>query len=87
MLATLGDSSIQTVKKWFPADTEVLQFGKVSRINGGDTMYGRDFVGHQEYERDASFVRACPLHHCIIRRLTKYPSIINILTSTRIAGI
>ncbi len=60
-LATLGDSPLRTVKRWFPEDTEVLQFGKVARINGGDTMHGRDLVGLREQERDASFVRVCPL--------------------------
>ncbi|KAF8345262.1 hypothetical protein F5887DRAFT_1061833 [Amanita rubescens] len=56
-LVTLGDSSLRTVKKWFPEDTEILQFGKVTRINGGDSMHGRDLVGLREHERDASFVR------------------------------
>jgi len=84
-LVTLRDSSLRIVKRWFPQETEVLQFGTVLRLNGGDSMRGLDFVNH---EREASFVRVCP--HSVdyfLQSNTKCLSIINIVTRTGITSI
>ena len=53
-------SVVRTVVK---LDQEIIQFGKVRRLQGGDLMTGRHFVNKSEDTRDASFVRVeyCPL--------------------------
>ena len=78
-LATRYNVTTTTVKKWFSGNPDVLQFGKVSRIGGGDTMHARELVKCREQDRDASFVRVCS--RCVsICRLTRNFSIINMLT-------
>ena len=53
-------SVVRTVVK---LDQEIIQFGKVRRLQGGDLMTGRHFVNKSEDTWDASFVRVeyCPL--------------------------
>jgi len=34
-----------------------VQYGRVSRLEGGDLMIGRHFVKQTEESRDASFIR------------------------------
>ena len=51
----LQKSVIQSVIK---LDRPIVQYGRVSRLEGGDLMVGRDFVKQTaEDSRDASFVR------------------------------
>jgi hypothetical protein len=47
-------SAIQSVIK---LDRPIVQYGRVSRLEGGDLMIGRHFVKQMEDSRDASFVR------------------------------
>jgi len=47
-------SAIQSVIK---LDRPIAQYGRVSRLEGGDLMIGRHFVKQTEDSRDASFVR------------------------------
>ena len=44
-------------------DQEIIQFGKVRRLQGGDLITGHHFVNQSEDTQDASFIRVeyCPL--------------------------
>ncbi|TDL14430.1 hypothetical protein BD410DRAFT_734083 [Rickenella mellea] len=55
-LATRFNVSISVAKKVVPVDA-IEQWGKVRRIDGGDTMHARELVPLREGNRDASFVR------------------------------
>ena len=56
-LATRFGVGVQSVGHVFPRDLAVLQFGRVSRSGGGDSMRGHDFVKLASDERDTSFIR------------------------------
>jgi hypothetical protein len=45
---------IQSVTK---LDLPVIQYGRVTRLEGGDRMVGRDLVKETKDSRDASFIR------------------------------
>ena len=55
-----------------------MQYGRVSRLEGGDLMVGRDFVKQTaEDSRDASYVRvSLALFHCTISEISSpvYPT-------------
>lgn len=54
-LATRFAVSVAVARKYVPR--QVTQWGKVKRLEGGDTMHARDLVRLSQHERDASFVR------------------------------
>jgi hypothetical protein len=49
----VGRNVVQSVVK---LDQPIIQYGKVTRLEGGDLMVGRDFVTGTDDTRDASFV-------------------------------
>ena len=84
-LATRYDVTTAVVKKWFSGNSDVLQFGKVTRLCGGDTMHAHELVECGKQCRDASFVRVCS--RCVsIFHLTRSFSIINFLTRMHVIG-
>ena len=50
----VGKNVVQSVVK---LDQPIIQYGKVTRLEGGDLMVGRDLVTETDDSRDASFVR------------------------------
>ncbi|PPQ81548.1 hypothetical protein CVT24_000065 [Panaeolus cyanescens] len=56
-LATRYQVKSDIVKRIVKLNTPVLQYGRVTRLNGGDLMYARDLVKQWEDGRDASYVR------------------------------
>lgn len=56
-LATRYDVKAGSVRRFLPKDLTVIQFGRISRSDGGDSMQGRDLVKMRNGERDASFIR------------------------------
>ena len=57
-LATRFDVQKRVIQSVTKLDQKVVQYGRVSRLEGGDLMVGRDFVKQTaEDSRDASFVR------------------------------
>lgn len=56
-LATRFDVQKSVVKSVIKLDQPITQYGRVSRLEGGDLMIGRHFVKGAEDSRDASFVR------------------------------
>ena len=56
-LATCYEVKVGTVCQLLPHDIPILQFGRVSRSGGGDSMQGRDLAKLGNGERDASFIR------------------------------
>jgi hypothetical protein len=67
-LATRFDVQRSVIQSVIKLDRPIVQYGRVSRLEGGDLMVGRDFVKQTaEDSRDASFVRVSlaflPLFH------------------------
>ena len=57
-LATRFDVRKSVIQSVIKLDQPIVQYGRVSRLEGGDLMVGRDFVKQTaEDSRDASFVR------------------------------
>jgi hypothetical protein len=57
-LATRFDVQKRVIQSVIKLDGPIVQYGRVSRLEGGDLMVGRDFVKQTaEDSRDASFVR------------------------------
>jgi len=56
-LATRFDVQKSVVKSVIKLDRPITQYGRVSRLGGGDLMIGRYLVKQAEDSRDASFVR------------------------------
>ena len=56
-LATRFNVRKNVVQSVVKLDQPVLQYGKVTRLEGGDLMVGRDLVVATDDSRDASFVR------------------------------
>ena len=56
-LATCFEVTKKIVKSALKLDQPVTQHGRVTRLEGGDLMIGRDLVPLGEDNRDASFVR------------------------------
>ena len=56
-LATRFNVSKATVGSIVKLDQLITQYGRVTRLEGGDLMIGRDFVQESEDSRDASFVQ------------------------------
>jgi hypothetical protein len=57
-LATRLDVQKSVIQSVIKLDQPIVQYGRVSRLEGGDLMVGRDFVKQTaEDSRDASFVR------------------------------
>jgi hypothetical protein len=54
-LATRYGITVAAARKYIP--TQLSQWGKVCRLEGGDTMHARDLVRLSEKDRDASYVR------------------------------
>ena len=54
-LATRYNTNVAIARKYIPQ--ELSQWGKVSRLDGGDTVHARDLVSFSEKDRDASYVR------------------------------
>jgi hypothetical protein len=56
-LATRFGVQKSVVQSVIKLDRPIVQYGRVSRLEGGDLMIGRHFVKQTEDSRDASFVR------------------------------
>jgi hypothetical protein len=57
-LATRFGVQKSTIQSVIKLDQPIVQYGRVSRLEGGDLMIGRHFVKQTaEDSRDASFVR------------------------------
>lgn len=56
-LATRFGVQKSTVQSVIKLDRPIAQYGRVSRLDGGDLMVGRHFVKQSEDSRDSSFVR------------------------------
>jgi hypothetical protein len=56
-LATRFDVRRNVVQSVVQLDQPIVQYGKVTRLEGGDLMVGRDLVTATDDSRDASFVR------------------------------
>ncbi len=56
-LATCFNVRKNVVQSIVKLDQPIVQYGKVTRLEGGDVMIGRDLVKETEDSRDASFVR------------------------------
>jgi len=55
-LATRFNVQKSVVQSVIKLDQPITQYGRVSRLEGGDLMIGRHFVKETEDSRDASFV-------------------------------
>jgi hypothetical protein len=51
------DKSVAFVCKLIPKDTQVVEYGRAQRLEGGDSMQARDLVSLGSDSRDMSFVR------------------------------
>jgi hypothetical protein len=58
-LATRFDVNVSAVHRQIPLHCQIKQYGRVSRVDGGDSMQGRDLVSLRLDSRDSSFVRVC----------------------------
>lgn len=47
-------------------DKPILQYGRVTRLDGGDTMVARDIIHESEDTRDASYVKVPPFIFVLI---------------------
>ena len=57
-LATCFDVQKSVIQSVIKLDQPIVQYGRVSRLEGGDLMIGRHFVNQTaEDSRDASFIR------------------------------
>lgn len=56
-LVTRFDIARNILQSVVKLDQPVMQYGKVTRLEGGDLMVGRDLVTETDDGRDASFVR------------------------------
>jgi hypothetical protein len=56
-LATRFNVEKRVIQSVLKLDEEIIQYGKVYRLQGGDRMTGSHFVKNSEDGRDASFVR------------------------------
>jgi len=56
-LATRFNVTKNIVQSVVKLDQPIIQYGRVTRLEGGDLMVGRDLVQETEDSRDASFVR------------------------------
>jgi hypothetical protein len=56
-LATRFDVGKNVVQSVVKLDQPIVQYGKVTRLGGGDLMVGRDLVTETDDSRDGSFVR------------------------------
>jgi hypothetical protein len=56
-LATRFNVKKNIIQSIIKLDTPIAQYGRVTRLEGGDLMIGRDLVPQTEDSRDASFIR------------------------------
>jgi hypothetical protein len=56
-LATRFNVKKNVVQSVIKLDQPITQYGRVTRLEGGDLMIGRDLVPQTDGNRDASFVR------------------------------
>lgn len=56
-LATRFNVRKNVVQSVIKLDQPISQYGRVTRLEGGDLMIGRDLVPQTDGSRDASFVR------------------------------
>ena len=56
-LATRFNVKKNVVQSVIKLDQPITQYGRVTRLEGGDLMIGRDLVPETDDSRDASFVR------------------------------
>jgi hypothetical protein len=56
-LATRFNVKKNVVQSVIKLDQPITQYGRVTRLEGGDLMIGRDLVPLTDDSRDASFVR------------------------------
>lgn len=58
-LCTRFEVSASVIHKLLPADSLIVQYGRLSRLEGGDVMQARDLIPAKEDTRDSSFVKVC----------------------------
>lgn len=56
-LSTRFNISTSTIRMLIPKDTCVVQYGRVQRLDGGDTIQARELIPPSTGSRDMSFVR------------------------------
>jgi hypothetical protein len=56
-LATRFSVQKKDVRAVIKLDEPIIQYGRVTRLEGGDCMIGCDLVKQREDTRDASFIR------------------------------
>lgn len=59
-LSTRYNQSVATVRRFLVVD-DIESWGKVERLEGGDTIRASELVKGQEDGREASYVRVCVL--------------------------
>ena len=64
-LATRFDKPASHIRKFFPKETRVVQYGRARRLEGGDTIQAHKIVIPQTDSRDMTFVRVCALIHIV----------------------
>jgi hypothetical protein len=77
-LATRFNTTVAAVRRNLHAD-QIVQWGKVRRTDGGDTMKASSLVMPQEDKRDATFVRVS-IFHCFVTTIltfTKYEVLVD----------
>lgn len=66
-LATRFNVNKNVVQSVIKLDQPITQYGRVTRLEGGDLMIGRDLVPETDDSRDASFVR---VEYCLFIHAT-----------------
>jgi hypothetical protein len=56
VLSTRLAKSASLIRKLIPKETHVVQYGRVQRLDGGDTIQARELIPLGADSRDMSFV-------------------------------
>jgi hypothetical protein len=68
-LATRFDTTVHNIRQHVSAN-RIEQWGKVRRLEGGDTMVAAALTKERSDNRDATFVRVCAVYALPVRLLT-----------------
>jgi hypothetical protein len=75
-LATRFEVRKRVIKSVIKLDRPIVQYGRVSRLEGGDLMIGRHLVKQTaEDSRDASFVRVSLAFSSDVQFLSTFPPV------------